>query len=273
MFGWGKIEADGTKMKAILWRGGNRGSSMIALVFASLLHLQVDTTARIRGTAISSYNGHPIAGVMVSAPEPHKFVVTDSTGQFVLDGLPSGRHSIRVSYESRATQDYVFSFESQRTKRIAVLLDLDADDLNPIVVEARQPNLWRDLAGFYERRRAYRGFAHFFTREDIDRSHLVRLSGLLTLDGIVTLCYQECRPIRWNRGRLCAVPVSVDGVALHELDYDFIRVSDVAGVEVYRGAPPPDLNHSLISTPGSSTWMGTGYPAAGACGLVEIWTR
>jgi hypothetical protein len=167
----------------------------------------------------------------------------------------------------------VFTLEDQRTKQIAVLLDLDAVDLDPLVVEARQPNLWRDLGGFYERRRVYSGFAHFFTREEISRMRPNRLSGLLTIEGIVTRCYQDCRPTRVSRGKLCPVPVSVDGVAYREADYDQISVSDVAGVEVYRGVPPADLSHALLPTVGSSIWMGTGMSAAGSCGLVEIWTR
>jgi Carboxypeptidase regulatory-like domain len=250
-----------------------------AAVLAASAHIQADTTARIRGAAISSFNGTPIAGVMISAPDVHKFVVTDSSGRFMLSGLPPGRQSIRVSYDGQETQEYAFDVGSQETKRIAVVLDVDSVDMNPIVVEAREPNLWRDLAGFFERRRTYRGFAHFFTREDITRAHPDKVSGLLTLDGIVTRCmrYQECVPMRWNRGTLCAVPVSVDGVAQHELDYDYLEVKDVAGVEVYRGAPPTDLSHSVVTSPGSSTstWMGTGFPTAGTgtCGLVEIWTR
>jgi hypothetical protein len=231
-----------------------------------------DTSARIRGAAISDFNGRPIAGVMISAPEVKKFVVTDSNGQFAL-GLPAGKRTIRVSYEGRETQEYVFTLQGQQTKQIAVVLDVDADDLNPLVVEAREANIWRDLAGFYERRRAYGGFGHFFTREEITRMRPTRLSGLLTLEGIVTRCYQDCRPTRFTRGKLCAVPVSVDGVALREMDYDQIAVSDVAGVEVYRGVPPTDLNHSLVPTAGPSIWMGSGLSAAGSCGLVEIWTR
>jgi carboxypeptidase-like protein len=238
---------------------------------------QADTTAAIRGAAISSYNGHPLAGVMISVPRVHRFTVTDEGGRFILGALPTGRQAIRVSYEGRETEEYTFSLEPGRSKRIAVLLDLDAVDLNPLVVEAREPNLWRDLAGFYERRNTYAGFARFFTREDIVRARSDRISGLLASEGIMTLClrYQECRPTRWNRGMLCAVPVSVDGVAQHELDYDLLGIADVAAVEVYRGVPPTDLSHSVVSTPNSSTWMGTGFPAAGSgsCGLVEIWTR
>lgn len=254
---------------------------MFALPFAIVLTFapygQVDTTAAIRGSAISSYNGHAIAGVMISAPEVHRFTVTDSSGRFVLNGLPSGREAIRISYQGRATEAYTFTLDSKESKRIAVLLDLDAVDLNPVVVEAREPNLWRDLAGFYARRNAYSGFGRFITREDIDHAHLTRISGLLTAEGIVTLClrYQECRPTRWNRGTLCAVPVSIDGVAQHELDFDHLQIQDVAAVEIYRGVPPTDLSHSVISGATSSMWMGTGYPSAGSgsCGLVEIWTR
>ncbi len=244
-----------------------------AAIVASTLHLQADTTAGIHGAVISSFNGRPIAGVLIAAPDARKFVVTDESGRFALHGLPSGRRAVRISYDARVTEDYVFTLEPQQSKRIAVLLDQDAIDLDPLVVEARQANLWRDLAGFYERRETYRGFAHFFTREEIARVRPARLSGLLTLEGIVTRCSAECRPTRLSRGSLCLVPVSVNGVAEREPDYDRIDISDVAGVEVYRGVPPADLARSLVPVVGSSTWMGTGWSARGSCGLVEIWTR
>jgi hypothetical protein len=250
-------------------------AAVAAVVLVSPLQAQAlsDTSAGIRGSAISDFNGRPLAGVIISVPEVKKFAVTDSSGQFALAGLPAGKRSIRVSYEGRETEAFEFTLLGQQTKQIAVVLDVDAEDLNPLVVEALEPNIWRDLAGFYERRRTYGAFAHFFTREQITKMRPKRLSGLLTLEGIVTRCYQDCRPTRFTRGKLCAVAVSVDGVALREMDYDQIAVSDVAGVEVYRGVPPTDLNHSLAPTVGSSIWMGSGLSAAGQCGLVEIWTR
>ena len=244
-----------------------------AAIVASALHLQVDTTAGIHGAVMSSFNGRPIAGVMIAALEAGKFTLTDAQGRFALTGLRSGRRTILISFDGRVTEDYLFSLEPQRSKRIAVLLDQDAEDLDPLVVEAQAPNLWRDLAGFYERRETYRGFAHFFTREEISQLHAATLSSLLTLEGIVTRCSVECRPTRLTRGSFCLVPVSVNGVAQREPDYDGIKISDVAGVEVYRGVPPADLSRALVPVVGSSTWMGTGRSAGGSCGLVEIWTR
>ncbi len=244
-----------------------------AAIVASALHLQVDTTAGIHGAVMSSFNGRPIAGVMIAVLEGGKFTLSDAQGRFALTGLRSGRRTILISFDGRVTEDYLFSLEPQRSKRIAVLLDEDAEDLDPLVVEAQAPNLWRDLAGFYERRETYRGFAHFFKREEIGHLHAAKLSSLLTLEGIVTRCSVECRPTRVTRGSLCLVPVSVNGVAQREPDYDGINISDVAGVEVYRGVPPADLSRALVPVVGSSTWMGTGRSAGGSCGLVEIWTR
>src|SRR6266480_25925 len=137
--------------------------TMLPLVAATLLAAshQVDSTAVIRGKASSSFNGRPLVGVMISVPAARKFVVSDSNGQFRLTGLPSGLQHIRVSYEGRETGDFQFVLQPMRQKRIAVLLDVEAYDLSPLVVEVRGANYWRDLAGFYERRGWYRGFARF----------------------------------------------------------------------------------------------------------------
>src|SRR6266404_4955317 len=96
-------------------------AAVTAVMLASSWQAPVlsDTSAGIRGAVISDFNGRPITGVMISAPEVKKFVVTDSDGQFALAGLPAGKRSIRVSYEGRETQDYVFTLQDQETKQIA----------------------------------------------------------------------------------------------------------------------------------------------------------
>ncbi len=67
-------------------------------IVASLMQAQAfPDTAPILGAVISSYNERPLAGVMIAAPEVHKFVVTDADGRFALGGLPAGKRAIRVS--------------------------------------------------------------------------------------------------------------------------------------------------------------------------------
>lgn len=244
-----------------------------AIIASSVQMASIDSSAGVHGTAISSYNGRPLAGVMIAARDGQKLAVSDSFGRFQINGLPPGRRGVQISYDGRVTPEYTFDLQGDQSKRIAILLDADAMDLDPLVVEARGASIWRDLAGFYERRAEYGGFAHFFTREQLAHIRTVTLSGLLTSEGIVTRCSPSCWPTRYNRGRLCLVPVSVNGVAQHEPDYNAIDLADVTGVEVYRGVPPADLSRALVPTSTSSMWMGTGMSAAGQCGLVEIWTR
>jgi hypothetical protein len=248
---------------------------MIATVLLITL-LQADSTAQIRGRASSSFNGRPLAGVMVSLPELHRFVVSDTDGVFRFDRLPVGNQTIRVSYEGRETAEYQFPLRGGRDTRLVILLDAEAVDLDPVVVEARELSNWRDLAGFYERRQAYRGFARFFTREEIDRIHPERISSILTLEGIATRCLPWCMPTRFSRGSLCAIPIDVNGMPLREEDYDGISVEEVAAVEVYRGPPPIGLSFAARVSPGSSLWWGgssSSYETTKSCGLVAIWTR
>jgi hypothetical protein len=246
-----------------------------------------DSASGLQGKAGSAINGRPLAGVTVAAIERRKqagsdstmavvtqSVVTDSTGRFSLGGLPPGQQAIRVSYNGRHVDD-AFTLDPKSTTRIVILLDSSLEDLGATIVLARQPDVWRDLAGFYERRDLYTGFARFFTREDIDRIKPKRVSSLLTLEGISTRCSRTvCVPTRLNNGALCAMPVNVDGMPNQETTYDDIRTAQVAAVEVYRGVPPVGLNVPIPGPPGPSIWMGSGGgPSAGSCGLVLIWTR
>jgi hypothetical protein len=268
-------------------------ASLAALaLLASTLQASVpappDSASGIRGKASSAINGQSLAGVTIAAierkrqagsdstaVEVKKSVVTDSTGVFWLGGLAAGKQAIRVSYNGRSVDD-AFTLDPNTTTRIAILLDSALEDLGATIVEVRQPQVWRDLAGFYERRDLYTGFARFFTREDINRIKPKRISSLLTLEGISTRCSRTfCTPTRLNNGVMCAVPVNVDGMPFQETSYDDIRMAQVAAVEVYRGVPPVGLSEPLPGAPGPSIWVGgtSGRGSAGSCGLVMIWTR
>ena len=231
---------------------------------------QGDTSARLQGFAISSVNGRPLKGVMIAVPAARRFAVTDSTGAFSMTGLPGGLQMIRVSYLDHETDEYPFNLESGRTVKIEVLLDADAYDLAPLVVEVQHPDRWRDLGGFFARKDWYQGYARFWTREEIGKIQPPSISALLVAEHIVTRCIEGCRPTRFSRGRLCFVPVSVDGMPFRDEDYDRISIRDVAGIEVYRRISPYGLSYGLQIAPAfSSVWQ----PDAFACGSVLIWTR
>lgn len=245
----------------------------VTAAMLAALQPQVDSTARLQGQVISSFNGRPIAGVMISVPQAHRLVATDAKGAFRLDGLAAGAQKIRVAYSGRETEEYGFQLEPAHLKEIAVLLDVDAEDLDPIVVEVQHPSIWRDLAGFYARKDTYRGFGHFITREEIEHSRPLHISSLLVREGIMQICVTGCLPTRYLQGKPCIVPVSVDGLAFRELDYNLIPIARVAGVEVYPGTPPSGLSDMTDSKTPNSVWQAGRYNSGGSCGSVMIWTR
>lgn len=242
---------------------------------------QRDTTARIVGTASSAFNGKQLTGVMIAVPGARRFVVTDSTGRFELAGLPAGPQKVRIAYEGRGTDEYEFELRRDKTKTLAVVLDVEAVDLAPVVVEARYSDDWRNLAGFYARKKMYGGFGHFYTRENLERQRPATLRMLLAGEGIFTRCGPYgCAPARLSLGGLCVVPVSVDGIGFWEEDYDRIPVSDVAAVEVYRsdlvGPSWPGLRPSLPALLPGNLFVGgrpLTAPGSGSCGSIEIWTK
>jgi len=246
---------------------------VLALISLPTMQTQPDTTARISGHALSTYNGRPIAGVTISVAAAERFTVTDSEGGFTLSGLPAGLQKLRVSYDGReAEQEFEFALRAGRTTKIAVMLDVRAMNLAPLVVEARFVDVWRDLAGFYERRQRYGGFARFFTREDIERSHTEAISVLLKGAGIFTWCLYTCLPTRFSHGHVCSVPISLDGLPIWERDLDRIPIDNVAAVEIYRDPP----NSSPFGVPMINQFGFEGkdlIQGRGECGSVGIWTR
>ncbi|HWC74115.1 MAG TPA: carboxypeptidase regulatory-like domain-containing protein [Gemmatimonadales bacterium] len=228
--------------------------------------------ARLTGYALSAYNGRPLQGVVVSVSDADKSVVTDAQGAFAINDLPAGPQKIHLSYNGRKTADYTFALREGKVVELAIVLDVAARDLAPIVVERRMVDTWRDLAGFYERRRQYTGYGRFFTREDIDHQRPARLSALLRGAGISQWCARgyECMTMSFNRGHLCAIPVSVNGLPIWERDFDRIPMDHVAAVEIYRDPNPEGFGSPRIQTYGydPDPIYGTEH-----CGSVGIWTR
>jgi hypothetical protein len=246
-----------------------RGLLLAVAILPTTVWAQVDTTATLAGKAISAFNGKPLVGVMIAVPAAHKFSVSDSSGAFRLAGLPTGKQKVRIAYEGRETAEYVFGFSGHRTQKLTVVLDVAAVDLAPLVVEAQARDFSRNLAGFYDRKKWYSGFARFYTREDIEHVHVVRLSSLLAREGITVRCVSEgCIPAMWNRGNLCAVAVAIDGMAFMEQDYDNVQIDEVQAVEVYRSS---FMAFGLM--PQIATFTPGGVVGARACASVLIWTR
>jgi hypothetical protein len=239
--------------------------SLVLIGWAPLVaHGQTDSapgqtdSARLAGSVRSSVNGLPIAGVMIAVRGTQIFDVTNSVGGFALGGLPSGRQKLRILYQDSLSYEHDIKLTAGKTLKLAVLLDVNAVELAPIVVEAKSVRAERSLAGFYDRRKW--GFGWFYTRQDLERRRGLPLESLLRESGVSVGCRPGyCLPLGWNGGRSCVMSVYLDGGPTAGDQLDLIRVDELAGVEVYK---------RRFDVPLEFQW-GTGN----ACGAILLWSR
>ncbi len=226
---------------------------------------QQPDSARLVGTARSSLNGRPLAGVMVAVPATRIFDVTDSTGSFALQGLPSGRQRVRIRYGDSLAYEQDVTLRRGRTVTLAVLLDVSAIELAPVVVEARSVRALRSLVGFYERKRL--GFGRYYTAEQLEQRRGLDLRTLLLEAGIQVHCaFGECVPSLLTPSLSGGVPSGACVPALYvggwrdvTDDVSRFRVEDLAAVEIYKRSVevPFEFSQSF----------------AGGCGAIAIWSR
>jgi hypothetical protein len=196
---------------------------------------------------------------MVAVAGKQLFDVSDSTGAFALSGLPTGKQTVRILYRDDVFFERPFTLRAGRTLRLEVLLDVDAVELAPVVVEARSVRAERSLVGFYERRKY--AFGRFYTAEELEQRGSQLLRSLLAETGVQVLCRRgRCLPVISNAGQPCVLSLYVDGFPFPLERLEFARVDDVAGVEVYKRALEVPVEFQRPAR-------------TGACGAVLMWSR
>lgn len=255
-----------------------RGTSILSVLLLATpgfaqTSLRRDTTAHLTGIVASIFDGKPLSDVLVSVPAARAFTLTDSAGGFDLTGLPAGVQTIRIAHRDGRTREYAAVLRPGTTKRLAVLLDVDAVNLAPIVVEASGMDSRWGMAGFYARRRY--AFGRFFTAADIARRKPETLQNLIAGAGISYGCAGSgCGPLTFARGRRCVMSAYVNGVATWPEELESIDPRDVAGVEVYRRplSAPSEFNASARGRLAETGTFGAPFVAP-SCGSIVVWEK
>ena len=240
-----------------MWR-----AALTCLLFLGVVatpdHAQRDTTARLAGTVRSSVNGLPIKGVMVAVLGARTFGVSDSAGEFALEGLPPGRRTVRVEYGDTLSYEHGLTLTGGQTLTLSVLLDIQGVALSPIIVEAKSSSAERSLAGFYDRKKL--GIGRFYTLVELDRLGDMTLRGLLGHAGVVVRCrLRSCLPILLSGSRACIMPLFLDGLRVSPDYLEIEHVDELAGVEVYT---------HRVDVPLKFRW-----DFDGGCGAILMWSR
>lgn len=215
-----------------------------------------DTAARIVGTVRSSIDGLPVAGAMVAVRGAQAFGVSDSAGRFTIERLAPGRRTVRIVYGDSLSYEHEITLTRGTTLMLAVLLDVSAVALSPVLVEARSVGATRTLAGFYERKQW--GLGRYYTVADLDRRGAQSLRTLLDEAGVVLRCRAGPCALVSFAGQ-CAMSVFLDGMRVVPEFVEGLRLDHLAGVEVYRHA---------IEVP-----VELGDGSGGTCGAILLWSR
>ncbi len=122
--------------------GQSTGSSMVVTVSqgdADLedLTLHLSAHGALVGTVQDYQSGKPLNGAVVSVLGTDVQQITDSTGAFVLDGLPPGRHLVTTEYLGYGQRTDSVTVFSQETVDIQIHMAPQAVEVEGLVVTAR----------------------------------------------------------------------------------------------------------------------------------------
>lgn len=238
------------------------------------------------GQVLDSVTGRPLDRADVYFTTLVGQARTGPDGRFWLEGA-STRDSVlvvrRIGYVARR----VVVTPAARLRALDVghvYLRPVATELDAIAVEAEEVRRYPVLEGFYQRRQAFSGLGHFFTREFIERTGALKTSDVLRRSHKLEVecgknpggqCAATSRRARETRlvvrprdstgtgaesegvffeaGR-CRMDVWVNGVR-SPFDIDATPVDWIVGIEIYSG---PATTPPVFGT--------------GPCGVVAIWT-
>ncbi|HEY7896338.1 MAG TPA: TonB family protein [Gemmatimonadaceae bacterium] len=218
---------------------------------------QGTVNALVRDTSGAEITG---AEVGIAGTDLHGY--TDSDGRLRLGPVAAGPVRLTVRRLGFRAMTVDLSVAANGATADTVQLVEVAHRLDPILVRGSIHSYSGTMSGFYERRG--QGFGHFFSRAEIEKTHVTRLSDLFRyvpgMRLVSTSTIQNA--VRMRGATTCPPLVWLDGTpaATSEYDLDTMDPLSIDGIEIYSGPaevpmqfkPPLDVV---------------------ACGAIVIWSR
>ena len=225
------------------------------------------------GRVVDHATGAGVAGARVALLDPTEdrsaaATLSDSAGRFHLDVPYAGSWVLTaemLGYGEVVSEPVVVTPDER--VELEIRMAVRPIPVEPVAVVSRAPHVSADIQAFYARVQQGRqtGVGDYITRGEIERTAASEPSDLIRqLPGVrvVTPNGHTGTPtvVRFSRG--CVPAIYVDGSQVNQyrirdtLD-EFVVVSNIEGIEVYRG-----VGHKV----------GGFYDDRG-CGLILVWTR
>lgn len=214
--------------------------------------------ASIVGRVLKSGTAAPVQGAEIRLLDTSLRAVTNEAGLFRLEGVPSGRHTLTISYLGLESEQFPVQLSPRQTLNVTFHLETKVLPVAELIVTVDQSVPVSKLSGFY--RRSQNGPGYFLTRADIEEMPAARASDLLRrvpgLDiGKRNRAGQT--PVTMGRRTGCAPRFYVDGAFTSYFNIDNLEPQDIAGIEVYRGNSEVPIR----------------FKHGDRCGVIVVWTR
>lgn len=205
----------------------------------------------------------PVSDAVFQLEDTDRTGVTDREGRLRIDRIPAGTYRYRLLHPGYAPVDDSLRVRADETHVVAVHLQREPIEVDPVSVTLEYRPHWLEETGFYHRQEL--GLGRYLTPAAVEARRAQQFTRLVQeLPGVRTRrvcqphCYQLLEMTSPSRLGYCPPSLYVDGQELRLQripDFDQISVQDVAAVEVYRG---------ISQTPAEF---------AGKCGSVVVWTK
>ncbi len=221
------------------------------------------TSARVEGSIIDASTGAVVRDADVMFIKDRRFVVSDSTGHYSIDSLPSG--IVQLVVRAKSFPPLMLTVALMNGESMNRVIELDstssgrkaAQQLPRVAIEALRDPIPR-FADFERRRSTGRG--QYLVREEIERANFASLQDAMRgLRGVNIECGGglSC-VIRMARAPMRCPPEYIVDERVDNWFGPSTPIRDIEAIEVYTG--PSDV-------PGEFAGRSAG------CGVIVIWTR
>ena len=232
---------------------------VVAVIMPAILRSQVPGAILAGRVVQKGDTSHALPGAQIILGSDARQAVTDSSGRYLLGGIPGGVHHVVVRALGFRPVEFSVTLHDGLQSLEDIQLDLapGVQELAPVTIAAPASKVSYRLVDFERRRQTGRG--HYLDDIQIRQSGASRLSDLMRgMRGVTEHCAGSGCTIQMVRARPgCDPDYIVDG-RMDNMFGSSTPIRDIVGLEVYTG--PSDV-------PGEFAGKSAG------CGVVVIWTR
>lgn len=216
--------------------------------------------ARVTGRVIEDGTNRPIQSASVALGNDGPTVVSAADGRFAFEGVPPGRHGVRVTHVAYTNVSDSMVVELGSLTNLHVRMDPNVIPLAPIEVQVR--SLLLEHAGFYARQE--RGAGSFITRSDIEAVIPQLASDVLRRQPGLRMMRRQYGSGYAVVGRgNCPFRYFVNGARVGPtFQIDDMPPEWIEAIEIYRGASTVPIEFVLPPSAENAN-----------CGIIAIWTR